>query len=70
MMTGTANNGRCNPKMLDEHSKKAGRPVEAGRMGEEMCRQFLTEGGNLRNTARGASSPAKPALHIPELDYC
>jgi hypothetical protein len=25
------------------------------------------KGGNLRKTARGASSPAKPALHIPEL---
>jgi len=24
-------------------------------------------GGDLRKTARGASSPAKPALHIPEL---
>lgn len=26
--------------------------------------------GGLRKTARGASSPAKPALHIPELETC
>ena len=28
----------------------------------------LEEIADLRKTARGASSPAKPALHIPELD--
>lgn len=27
-------------------------------------------GCDLRKTARGASSPAKPALHIPELHSC
>lgn len=28
------------------------------------------EVGYSRKTARGASSPAKPALHIPELHWC
>lgn len=28
----------------------------------------MRDGANLRKTARGASSPAKPALHIPELE--
>ena len=27
------------------------------------------KGKHLRKTARGASSPAKPALHIPELAF-
>jgi hypothetical protein len=31
------------------------------------ARRVRIVGLNLRNTARGASSPAKPALHIPEL---
>jgi hypothetical protein len=33
----------------------------------DVCRPERATAGYSRNTARGASSPAKPALHIPEL---
>jgi hypothetical protein len=37
------------------------------RTGRRVCGVDTSSGVNLRKTARGASSPAKPALHIPEL---
>jgi hypothetical protein len=63
VMARSADNGGCN-------IVRKGIPG-ALEVGEERIRcDFRPRGGcweDLRKTARGASSPAKPALHIPEL---
>ena len=66
MVTGTTDNGGC--KLL-EHVCKDGPAIGwaqsiAAYAPPAAARWRI---GDLRKTARGASSPAKPALHIPEL---
>lgn len=42
--------------------------LEKQERGGEKRKEEKGEKKDLRKTARGASSPAKPALHIPELE--
>jgi hypothetical protein len=63
VMARSADNGGC-----DNVRKIISTGLGAGEQGIRCC--FSPRGGwwiDLRKTARGASSPAKPALHIPEL---
>lgn len=67
MMAGTTDNGGCGKLELKFNfgpRRKVAVGATDARQAEEE-REGL--GGYLRKTARGASSPAKPALHIPDL---
>jgi hypothetical protein len=59
MVARSADNGSC------EAVSKGSREAREARRRRSQAGE--AEGRHLRKTARGASSPAKPALHIPEL---
>lgn len=69
MVTGTTDNGGC---MLSEEGSQGWAACRASRRARlradaDAAAAARWRVGDLRKTARGASSPAKPALHIPEL---
>ena len=75
MMTGTTDNGSWSKKLDGALERRfleipqSQQPAEAVGLANAAARTRERGGENLRKTARGASSPAKPALHIPELGY-
>lgn len=56
MVAGSADNGGCQPSVAVYRDAAPA-----------VCVTAAAGAGHSRKTARGASSPAKPALHIPEL---
>ncbi len=71
MVTGTTDNGSCDSELAAAQilGAKYRQPSGAIRpLGQKACKLAIgAKVGYSRKTARGASSPAKPALHIPEL---
>lgn len=75
MVTGSTDNGgylavlaKCQAKRAVAARKRPTAPKRIALAGS--CVGKGAEVGYSRKTARGASSPAKPALHIPELHCC
>jgi hypothetical protein len=66
MVTGTTDNGGCRLSgHVREDGPATGRAQCIAAYAPPAAARWRV--GDLRKTARGASSPAKPALHIPEL---
>ena len=64
MVAGTADDGRCMAELAGLVAPQEASSLAYRRLGLVLGLR------DLRKTARGASSPAKPALHMPELVAC